>query len=243
MCLLALVSSGKAAIPPAPAVTLQSVLSWIGDTLYSITNEGLYMLCSSHALHLLSLCRMKHQRNGTFSVFLQSGFRNHNSPWKFVLIGVQKRNGLQVASSISLAFTMKDKTNSRKRVFVWFLRCTVFFCLFAWSVNTESDTEDKSKHERPVLQCEFQTLPPLLSITQITSTILLDGHIKVVFISQPRISQFFEHYQYSYTDLGARKKRKLTYTRRHNWSCDSVRGWDFYTCWPLTSNTTRSRAI
>lgn len=48
MCLLALVSSGKAAVPPAPAVTLQSVLSWIGDTLYSITNEGLYIHCSSN---------------------------------------------------------------------------------------------------------------------------------------------------------------------------------------------------
>lgn len=91
-------------------------------------------------------------------VFLQSGFRNHNSPWKFVLIGVQKRNGLQVASSISLALTMKDKTISRKRVCICLIfEMQRFFCLFAWSVNTESDTEDESKHQRPVLQCESQT--------------------------------------------------------------------------------------
>lgn len=59
---------------------------------------------------------LKHQWNCVFSVFLQSGFRNHNSTWKSALIGVQKRNGSQVALSNNPAFTIKDKTNSRKRV-------------------------------------------------------------------------------------------------------------------------------
>lgn len=45
---------------------------------------------------------------------MKTGFRNHNNPWKSALIGVQKRNGLQVASSISLAFTA-EKSNSKKR--------------------------------------------------------------------------------------------------------------------------------
>ncbi|KAM9356675.1 centromere protein I [Symphorus nematophorus] len=68
-------------------------------------------------LHLLSLYKVFCPELVTLSIpsRMRSGFRNHSSPWKSVLIGVQKRNGSQVASSISLAFTAKDKTNSRKR--------------------------------------------------------------------------------------------------------------------------------
>ena len=60
-----------------------------------------------------------------FSVILQSVFKNHNMPWKSALIAVQKRNGSQVASSISLASASKDRTNRRKRVWEPFqiVRC------------------------------------------------------------------------------------------------------------------------
>lgn len=68
-------------------------------------------------LHLLSLYKVFCPELVTLSVpsRMKTGFKNHNSPWKSALIAVQRRNGLQVASSISLAFTMKEKTNSRKR--------------------------------------------------------------------------------------------------------------------------------
>nr|XP_046261463.1 centromere protein I [Scatophagus argus] len=68
-------------------------------------------------LHLLSLYKVFCPEMVTLSIpsRMRSGFRNHNSPWKSALIGVQKRNGSQVDSSISLAFTIKDKTHSRKR--------------------------------------------------------------------------------------------------------------------------------
>lgn len=79
-----------------------------------------------------------------------------------------------------------------------------------------------------------------LSITQLTSTILLDGHIKVVFISQPRISQFFEHYQYSYTDLGATKKKKVNLHKTAQWIMWLVRGRDFYTCCYLKHDSLQS---
>ncbi|XP_072251541.1 centromere protein I [Leuresthes tenuis] len=68
-------------------------------------------------LHLLSLYKVFSPELVTLSIpsRMRSGFKNHISPWKSALIAVQKRKGSQVASSISLAFTIKDKTSSRKR--------------------------------------------------------------------------------------------------------------------------------
>ncbi|XP_022057474.1 centromere protein I [Acanthochromis polyacanthus] len=68
-------------------------------------------------LHLLSLYKVFCPELVTLSIpsRMRSGFRNHISPWKSALIAVQKRNGPQVASSMSLAFTTMDKTSSRKR--------------------------------------------------------------------------------------------------------------------------------
>ncbi|XP_041800256.1 centromere protein I [Chelmon rostratus] len=68
-------------------------------------------------LHLLSLYKVFCPELVTLSIptRMRSGFRNHNSPWKSALIGVQKRNNYQVDSRISVAFMVKDKTNSRKR--------------------------------------------------------------------------------------------------------------------------------
>ncbi len=122
LLIFALVSTGKAAVPLAFTVTLQSILSWTGDPLHSITNEGLCIdgqagsLCLFCCHNTVWPLFLKHQSKCISSYFLQSGFRNHNAPWKSALISVQKRNGSQVASSISLASTVKDKTISRKRV-------------------------------------------------------------------------------------------------------------------------------
>ncbi len=122
LLIFAFVSSGKAAVPLAFTVTLQSILSWTGDPLHSITNEGLCIdgqagsLCLFCCHNTVWPLFLKHQSKCISSYFLQSGFRNHNAPWKSALISVQKRNGSQVASSISLASTVKDKTISRKRV-------------------------------------------------------------------------------------------------------------------------------
>ncbi|XP_076595249.1 centromere protein I isoform X2 [Chaetodon auriga] len=68
-------------------------------------------------LHLLSLYKVFCPELVTLSIpsRMRSGFRNHNSPWKSALIGVQKRNNSQVASRIGVTLTIKDKTSSRKR--------------------------------------------------------------------------------------------------------------------------------
>ncbi|XP_073343202.1 centromere protein I [Pagrus major] len=68
-------------------------------------------------MHLLSLYKVLCPELVTLSIpsRMRSGFRNHNSTWKSALIGVQKRNGSQVASSTGLASTIKDKASSRKR--------------------------------------------------------------------------------------------------------------------------------
>jgi len=47
---LFLLSSGKAAVPSAPTVALQSVFPWTGDAVHSITDEGLYMHCEVTAV-------------------------------------------------------------------------------------------------------------------------------------------------------------------------------------------------
>ncbi|XP_029964435.1 centromere protein I isoform X1 [Salarias fasciatus] len=68
-------------------------------------------------LHLLSLYKVFCPELVTLSIpsRMRTGFRNHISPWKSALIAVQKRNSVQVAPSISLAFTNKEKSSSRKR--------------------------------------------------------------------------------------------------------------------------------
>ncbi|KAI4819669.1 hypothetical protein KUCAC02_004909 [Chaenocephalus aceratus] len=68
-------------------------------------------------LNLLSLYKVFCPELVTLSIPSRSKsvFKNHNMPWKSALFAVQKRNGSQVASSISLASASKDGTNRRKR--------------------------------------------------------------------------------------------------------------------------------
>uniref|UniRef100_A0A8C4EG85 Centromere protein I n=1 Tax=Dicentrarchus labrax TaxID=13489 RepID=A0A8C4EG85_DICLA len=101
-------------------------------------------------LHLLSLYKVFCPELVTLSIpsRMKSGFRNHNSPWKSVLIGVQKRNGSQVASSIGLAFTIKDKTNTRKRK-----HCHLELPALSSVVNKQAQTElSSSRKVVPLVQ-------------------------------------------------------------------------------------------
>uniref|UniRef100_A0A1A7WHY5 Centromere protein I n=1 Tax=Iconisemion striatum TaxID=60296 RepID=A0A1A7WHY5_9TELE len=68
-------------------------------------------------LHLLSLYKVFSPDLVSLSIpsRVKSGFRNHNSPWKAALAGVQRRNGVQITSAISLAPPVGDRTSSRKR--------------------------------------------------------------------------------------------------------------------------------
>ncbi|XP_044060308.1 centromere protein I isoform X1 [Siniperca chuatsi] len=95
-------------------------------------------------LHLLSLYKVFCPELVTLSIpsRMKSGFRNHNSPWKSALIAVQKRNGSQVASSISLAFTIKDKTISRKRK-----HCHLELPALSSVVNKQAQTESSSSRK------------------------------------------------------------------------------------------------
>uniref|UniRef100_UPI0037E6FCBA centromere protein I n=1 Tax=Semicossyphus pulcher TaxID=241346 RepID=UPI0037E6FCBA len=92
-------------------------------------------------LHLLSLYKVFCPELVTLSIpsRMKSGFRNHNAPWKSVLIGVQKRNGSQVASSVSPAFTVKEKANSRKRK-----HCHLELPALNSVVNKQAQTEASS---------------------------------------------------------------------------------------------------
>uniref|UniRef100_A0A8C5H401 Centromere protein I n=1 Tax=Gouania willdenowi TaxID=441366 RepID=A0A8C5H401_GOUWI len=89
-------------------------------------------------LHLLSLYKVFCPELVTLSVpsRMRSGFKNHVNPWKSALIGVQKRNGLQVASGISLTVASKEKTNSRKRKL-----CHLELPAMNSVVNNEAKTE------------------------------------------------------------------------------------------------------
>ncbi|XP_013856585.1 centromere protein I, partial [Austrofundulus limnaeus] len=68
-------------------------------------------------LHLLSLYKVFCPELVMLSIpsRMRSGFRNHVSPWKSALNAVQKRNGLQAASSVGVALTTKEKSSLRKR--------------------------------------------------------------------------------------------------------------------------------
>ncbi|XP_040903373.1 centromere protein I isoform X1 [Toxotes jaculatrix] len=92
-------------------------------------------------LHLLSLYKVFCPELVTLSIpsRMRSGFRNHNAPWKSVLIAVQKRNGSQIASSTSLPFTVKDKTSSRKRK-----HCHMELPALSSLVNKQDQTEPSS---------------------------------------------------------------------------------------------------
>uniref|UniRef100_A0A3P8N898 Centromere protein I n=1 Tax=Astatotilapia calliptera TaxID=8154 RepID=A0A3P8N898_ASTCA len=106
-------------------VTDENLCPFICHLLYLLTrkeNGTDCLLFSSQGrqpflLHLLSLYKVFCPELVTLSIpsRMKSGFRNHISPWQSALIAVQKRNGLQGASSMSLV-TNKDKTNPRKRV-------------------------------------------------------------------------------------------------------------------------------
>ncbi|XP_045887049.1 centromere protein I isoform X1 [Micropterus dolomieu] len=95
-------------------------------------------------LHLLSLYKVFCPELVTLSIpsRMRSGFRNHNSPWKSALIAVQKRNSSQVASSIGLAFTIKDKATSRKRK-----HCHLELPALSSVVNKQAQTEQSSSRK------------------------------------------------------------------------------------------------
>ncbi|XP_035768574.1 centromere protein I [Neolamprologus brichardi] len=109
-------------------------------------------------LHLLSLYKVFCPELVTLSIpsRMKSGFRNHISPWKSALIAVQKRNGLQGASSISLVFTNKDKTNPRKRK-----HCHLEFPALIPALNKEAQSEQSSSR-RVVPLVELHSFAQLL---------------------------------------------------------------------------------
>ncbi|XP_069550259.1 centromere protein I [Brachyistius frenatus] len=103
-------------------------------------------------LHFLSLYRVFCPELVTLSIQSQmrSGFKNHISPWKSALIAVQKRNGSQVASSISVAFTKKDKTTAKKRKY-----CHLELPALTSVVNKEAQMEQSSSRKLvPLVQLE-----------------------------------------------------------------------------------------
>ncbi|XP_028272271.1 centromere protein I [Parambassis ranga] len=99
-------------------------------------------------IHLLSLYKVFCPELVTLSIpsRMKSGFRNHNSTWKSVLTGVQKRNGFHIPSSV--AFTIKDKTSSRKRK-----HCHLELPALTSVANKEAQTEQfSSKKVVPLVQ-------------------------------------------------------------------------------------------
>ncbi|XP_008273796.1 centromere protein I isoform X1 [Stegastes partitus] len=117
-------------------------------------------------LHLLSLYKVFCPELVTLSIpsRMRSGFRNHISPWKSALIAVQKRNGLQVASSMSLAFTIKDKTNSRKRK-----HCHLEVPALRSVVNKEAQTE----------KCSSRKVVPLVQLHSFAQLLENMHHIEL----------------------------------------------------------------
>uniref|UniRef100_A0A8C2WKQ5 Centromere protein I n=1 Tax=Cyclopterus lumpus TaxID=8103 RepID=A0A8C2WKQ5_CYCLU len=93
-------------------------------------------------LSLLSLYKVFCPELVTLSISsrIKSGFRNHNMPWKSALIAVQKRNGSQVATSISLASAIK--TNPRKRK-----HCHLELPVLSSVVSKEAQTDPSSSRK------------------------------------------------------------------------------------------------
>uniref|UniRef100_A0A8C4EGD3 Centromere protein I n=1 Tax=Dicentrarchus labrax TaxID=13489 RepID=A0A8C4EGD3_DICLA len=139
-------------------VTEENLCPYICHLLYLLTRKESVLIFTflfpqgrqPFLLHLLSLYKVFCPELVTLSIpsRMKSGFRNHNSPWKSVLIGVQKRNGSQVASSIGLAFTIKDKTNTRKRK-----HCHLELPALSSVVNKQAQTElSSSRKVVPLVQ-------------------------------------------------------------------------------------------
>lgn len=106
-------------------------------------------------LHLLSLYKVFCPDLVTLSIpsRMRGGFRNHNSQWKSVLSGVQKRSASQFPSSISLLFTLKNKIDSRKRKHSH-LALPQLSCV----VNKPAETETSSiRHVVPLLHIQSFT--------------------------------------------------------------------------------------
>ncbi|TDH07450.1 hypothetical protein EPR50_G00106390 [Perca flavescens] len=95
-------------------------------------------------LNLLSLYKVFCPELVTLSIpsRIKSVFRNHNMPWRSALIAVQKRDGSQAASSISLASTIQDKTNPRKRK-----HCHLVLPALCSVVNKEAQIEPSSSRK------------------------------------------------------------------------------------------------
>uniref|UniRef100_A0A3P8N845 Centromere protein I n=1 Tax=Astatotilapia calliptera TaxID=8154 RepID=A0A3P8N845_ASTCA len=147
-------------------VTDENLCPFICHLLYLLTrkeSDGTdCLLFSSQGrqpflLHLLSLYKVFCPELVTLSIpsRMKSGFRNHISPWQSALIAVQKRNGLQGASSMSLV-TNKDKTNPRKRK-----HCHLEFPALIPALNKEAQSEQSSSR-RMVPLVELHSFAQLL---------------------------------------------------------------------------------
>ncbi|XP_037531440.1 centromere protein I [Nematolebias whitei] len=95
-------------------------------------------------LHLLSLYKVFCPELVTLSIpsRMRSGFRNHVSPWKSALLGVQKRNGVAAVSGISLTVTIKDRSSSRKRK-----HCHLQLPAVTCVINKDAQTEQSSSRK------------------------------------------------------------------------------------------------
>eukprot|EP00064_Thunnus_orientalis_P010034 superscaffoldBa00001323_g10060 len=134
---------------PATVVPQEAVVRavvWLGIGKIPITTQILFI---KWVLTIFDMIDAKDQLRAVYGFIFSfvteenlSGFRNHNSPWKSALIAVQKRNGSQVASSISPAVAIKDKTNSRKRKH-WQLEMPAV----SSAVNKEAQTEPSSSRK------------------------------------------------------------------------------------------------
>ncbi|XP_068571615.1 centromere protein I [Cebidichthys violaceus] len=93
-------------------------------------------------LSLLSLYKVFCPELVTLSIpsRVKSGFRNHNMPWKSALIAIQKRDGAQVASSISLASTIKTNPKKRKH-------CHLELPVLSSVVSKQAQTEASSSRK------------------------------------------------------------------------------------------------
>ncbi|XP_011478241.1 centromere protein I [Oryzias latipes] len=95
-------------------------------------------------MHLLSLYKVFCPELVTLSIpsRIRSGFKNYISPWKSALAAVQKSNGQQVSSSISAAFTIKEKSISRKRK-----HCHLDLPALSSVLNKEPQSEQTSRRK------------------------------------------------------------------------------------------------
>uniref|UniRef100_A0A671W3F5 Centromere protein I n=1 Tax=Sparus aurata TaxID=8175 RepID=A0A671W3F5_SPAAU len=93
-------------------VTEENLCPFICHLLYLLTRKESAV---PHAPSVTLQSPVSRTGDALHSITNEEWVRNHNSTWKSTLIGVQKRNGSQAASSIGLAFTIKDKASSRKR--------------------------------------------------------------------------------------------------------------------------------